>query len=288
MGLAVTAEIPLIVIDVQRAGPSTGMPTKPEQSDLLMAIFGRHGESPLPVLAPKTPADCYWIMLEAAEIAVQSMCPVIVLSDAFLANAASDWTPPDENRLGNFNIRNSVNGLTDPFERNSDTLARPWVTPGIQGLEHRVGGLEKDLNTGNISYDPDNHQQMTDLRSDKIQAILKRQKPIEIETGAEEGDLLIVGWGSTYGPIRQTVLDLEDENDRIGHIHLRQLWPLPEGLQEIMSRFKKVVCVEMNSGQLSVLLRSTYLLPVQTITQVTGQPFRIESLKSKLQAILED
>ncbi len=287
MGLAVTAEIPLIVIDVQRAGPSTGMPTKPEQSDLLMAIFGRHGESPLPVLAPKTPADCYWIMLEAAEIAVQSMCPVIVLSDAFLANAASDWTPPDEHRLNSFKIRNSVNGPADPFERNSETLARPWVTPGLPGLEHRVGGLEKDLNTGNISYDPVNHQQMTDLRAEKVQAILKRQEPIEIETGAEDGDLLIVGWGSTYGPIRQTVLDLMDENDRIGHVHLRQLWPLPRGLQDIMNRYKKVVCVEMNSGQLSVILRSTYLMPVQSITQVTGQPFRVETLKAKIQAILE-
>lgn len=289
LGLAITAELPLIVIDVQRAGPSTGMPTKPEQSDLYMAVFGRHGEAPLPVLAPKSPADCFWIILEAARIAIEAMTPVIVLSDAFLANAASDWSPPNEEDFRDLNLKlRPDTNSPQPMQRNEITLARPWIVPGMAGLEHRIGGLEKDLKTGHISYDPDNHQAMVDLRSKKIMAIADRQQPVSVETGQDQGELLVIGWGATYGPIKQAVLELTEQNHQIGHVHLRQLWPMPNGLEEVMDRFKTIVCVEMNSGHLSTMLRATYLKPVHPVTQITGQPFRVATIKSELLARLED
>jgi 2-oxoglutarate ferredoxin oxidoreductase subunit alpha len=292
IGLAVAAEIPLIVIDVQRAGPSTGMPTKPEQSDLDMAVFGRHGEAPVPVLAPATPADCFNVMIDAARIAAESMTPVIVLSDAFLANAVTEWTPPSMESLEAI--------ATDPhsagsdvksdevFSRDEKTLARPWVVPGTAGLTHRTGGLEKDAATGNISYDPANHQDMVRLRADKIARVTTTTMgPFSLD-GPEDGELLVVGWGSTYGPIRRAVSRLNDAGHKVGHLHIPQLWPLPAGIDDILSHYKSVVCAELNSGQLAAMLRSAYLVPVEPITKTTGRPFGVSDLKSRFQAHLGD
>jgi 2-oxoglutarate ferredoxin oxidoreductase subunit alpha len=288
LGLAVTAELPLIVIDVQRSGPSTGMPTKPEQADLDMAIFGRHGESPLAVLAPATPSDCFNIMLDAARIAIEATTPVIVLSDAFLANAVSDWPLPDPDSLPD--LRPRFNGAgSDPitaFSRDPDTLARRWIAPGTPGLAHRVGGLEKDSVTGNISYDPDNHEHMVRLRAEKIARIADRAEHAMLQEGPDEGDLLVIGWGSTYGPILQAVRNLTKAGEKVTHLHLRQLWPLPSGLEEKLRGFKHLVCPEMNTGQLTALLRSTYLLPVEAVTQINGRPFSVSGLEAEFSARL--
>lgn len=280
LGLALTAELPLVAIDVQRAGPSTGMPTKPEQSDLFMAVFGRHGESPLPVLAPSTPADCFWIIIEAARIAVQAMTPVIVLSDAYLANAASDWIAPDADTLPEIDIPvPEFNGGFQPYMRDETTLARSWVPPGTPGLAHRIGGLEKESGSGDISYDPANHAEMTRLRAEKIRAIANRLPEAELDSGTEDTDLLVVGWGSTYGAVRQAVEELNAEGNNIAHLHLRQLWPLPRGLKELVARFPKVVTAEMNSGHLRTILRSEFLADIGCVCQVTGQPFKVRDLK---------
>ncbi len=283
MGLAVAAELPLIVIDVQRAGPSTGMPTKPEQSDLHMAVLGRHGEAPCPVLAPATPADSMHIMIEAAKMAIESMTPVIVLSDAYLANAASDWEPPDVHRLPDLkSFQNNRSTSSDGvYARDEQTLARSWIRPGTPDDVFRIGGLEKDMATGNISYDPRNHEDMVRLRAEKISRIADRRPPVSLESGSENGRLLVIGWGSTYGAIKRSVTDLEKEGHEISHLHLRQLWPFPRGLKELMQGFSKVICVEMNSGQLSVLLRSQFLIDVEPVTQITGQPFHVTTLKAE-------
>ncbi|MGI9385685.1 MAG: 2-oxoacid:acceptor oxidoreductase subunit alpha, partial [Methyloligellaceae bacterium] len=288
LGLAVATELPLVVIDVQRAGPSTGMPTKPEQSDLTMAIHGRHGEAPCPVLAPATPAECFSIMVDAAEIAVSAMTPVIVLSDAYLANAASDWEAPDVDTLPDLSwSRGPVETPFAPFARDPETLARPWVAPGTPGLAHRIGGLEKQDGSGDISYDPANHEEMVRLRAEKIARIADRRPQIEIETGAETGDLLVVGWGSTYGAIKQAIEELNADGHRIGHVHLRQLWPLPHGLAETFDGFESVLTAEMNTGQLASILRGELIRPIDCISQVNGQPFRVADLKSKILDRLE-
>lgn len=283
LGLALTAELPLVAVDVQRAGPSTGMPTKPEQADLQMAIFGRHGESPLPVLAPASPADCFHIMIEAARIAVEAMTPVIVLSDAYLANAASDWTPPDVDALPDITAPAVETGEAfRPYERDGETLARPWAAPGTPGLAHRIGGLEKEAGSGDISYDPDNHAEMTRLRADKIARVAERLPAAELEDGPEDAELLVVGWGSTHGAISQAVAELNEEGRKVAHLHLRQLRPLPRGLEALLRAFPRAVTAELNSGQLAGLLRSEYLVPVEAIGQVTGQPFAVSALKAEL------
>ncbi len=290
LGLAVTAELPLIVIDVQRAGPSTGMPTKPEQSDLEMAIFGRHGEAPLAVLAPATPADCFAIMLDAARIAIEATTPVIVLSDAFLANAVSDWPVPHPEALPDLKPRadDASDDEVTAYSRDKETLARKWIAPGTPGLAHRVGGLEKDSVTGNISYDPDNHEHMVRLRAEKIARIADRAEHATMQEGPDEGDLLVIGWGSTYGSILQARRNLSDAGHKVTHLHLRQLWPLPSGLEAILRRFKAVVCAEMNTGQLTNILRSTYLLPVEAVTQINGRPFMVSDLETRFAAYLPD
>ena len=289
LGLAIAAELPLIVIDVQRAGPSTGMPTKPEQSDLAMAVHGRHGEAPCPVLAPATPADCFTTMIEAARIAVEAMTPVIVLADAYLANAVSRWTPPDITSMPAFPASPAPDsGNLQPYARDPQTLSRPWIAPGTPGLAHRIGGLEKASGSGHISYDPDNHAEMTRLRADKIEAIAARRPPAEITSGAVAGELLVIGWGSTYGAIRQAVDDLCMHGRAVGHLHLRQVWPLPRGIEAIMARFERVVCAELNSGQLADILRMRTLRPVEKVTQITGQPFRVSDLTAQLGAYLKD
>lgn len=288
LGLAVMAELPLVVIDVQRAGPSTGMPTKPEQTDLDMAVFGRHGEAPLAVLAPATPADCFNVIVDAARIAIEATTPVIVLSDAFLANAVSDWPLPDLDSLAD--IKPHANGPTaDPvtaFSRDPDTLARQWIAPGSPGLTHRIGGLEKDSLTGNISYDPDNHEHMVRLRAEKIARIADRAHNAMLQEGPDKGELLVIGWGSTYGPILQATRNLSHAGRKVTHLHLRQLWPLPAGLEQMLRGFDRVVCAEMNTGQLTSILRSTYLLPVEPLTQITGRPFLVSDLETAFSARL--
>ncbi len=289
LGLGIAVELPLIVIDVQRSGPSTGMPTKPEQSDLTMAIHGRHGEAPLPVLAPATPDDCFWIMLEAARIAIETMSPVIVLTDAYLANAASDWTVPDVDALPGIDWpQHQPDGEEfQPFARDPDTLARPWVSPGTPGLAHRIGGLEKAQGSGHISYDPANHEEMTRLRAEKISRVADRLPEIELEEGEQDGDILIIGWGSTHGSITQAVKELNAQGSRVSHVHLRHLWPLPRGLDALLKRFPRAVTVELNTGQLSSILRSQYLAPITCISQVNGQPFYVSDLKSEITKRLE-
>ncbi len=284
LGLAIAVELPLIVIDVQRAGPSTGMPTKPEQSDLAMAIHGRHGEAPCPVLAPDTPDECFWIVIEAARMAIAAMTPVIVLSDAYLANAASRWEVPDIDAVPDIDWpeHNPDGGDFLPYDRDAKTLARPWVAPGTPGHAHRIGGLEKAQGSGHISYDPANHEELVRLRAEKIVRIAERLPPVELENGPKNAELLVIGWGSTHGSITQAVKELNADGSRVAHVHLRQLWPLPRGLDALLKRAPQAVTVELNSGQLCAILRSETLAPLECISQINGQPFHVSDLKSQI------
>ena len=288
LGLAVAAELPLIVVDVQRAGPSTGMPTKPEQADLNLALYGRHGEAPVPVLAPATPSECFRIMIEAARISMTHMTPVIVLSDAYIANAAEPWELPDVDDLPSIEptFRTDPDGF-EPFARDPETLARPWATPGTPGLAHRIGGIERASGSGNISYDPDNHQQMSDLRAEKVALVANDGLRHEIDSGVDEGEVLVIGWGSTYGAIEDAVSRLSRSGFAVGHLHLRQLWPLPPNLGAILNRFKVVVVAELNQGQLSRLIRSEYLVDARSITQTDGQPFKVSTIVAALRGLFE-
>ncbi len=289
LGLAVAAELPLIAVDVQRAGPSTGMPTKAEQGDLTMAVHGRHGEAPACVMAPATPSDCFDTVIEAARIATTHMTPVIILSDAYIANAAEPWRVPDADALPDITpaFRTDPENF-QPFLRDPDTLSRPWVRPGTEDMIHRIGGLERSSDTGHISYDPANHQQMTDLRQRKIERIADAVAPAAIEEGPDAGDILIVGWGSTYGPLKSAARRVRQHGHAVAHLHLRLLWPLPRGLQEIFGRFRRIVVAEMNSGQLLELIRAQLLIPAEGLNQVTGQPFRAGDVEAHLLRLLED
>ena len=289
LGLGIAVELPLIVIDVQRAGPSTGMPTKPEQSDLAMAIHGRHGEAPCPVLAPATPDECFWIMIEAARMAIAAMTPVIVLSDAYLANAASRWDVPDVDAIPDIDwpVHKPNGGEFEPFSRDAKTLARPWVAPGTPGHAHRIGGLEKAQGSGHISYDPENHAEMVRIRAEKIARIAERLPPVELENGQQDAELLVIGWGSTHGSIKQAVKELNGDGKRVAHVHLRQLWPLPRGLDALLKRAPRVVTAELNSGQLCSILRSETLAPIECISQINGQPFYVSDLKAQIIERLE-
>ncbi len=286
LGLAVAVELPLVAIDVQRAGPSTGMPTKPEQADLNLALYGRHGEAPLPVLAPATPAECFHVVIEAARLAMRYMTPVLVLSDAYIANAAQAWQLPDVDALPAITpaFRTEAHGF-QPFARNPDTLARPWATPGTTGLAHRIGGLERGAGAGDISYDPDNHEAMSRLRAAKVAGI-ESTLPCDIDGGAAAGDLLVIGWGSTYGAIVEAVQGLTSQGHAVGHLHLRQLWPLPPNLADILQRFRAVAVPELNHGQLARLIRSEFLVDARPIGQMRGQPFKVAHLEAELAALL--
>jgi 2-oxoglutarate ferredoxin oxidoreductase subunit alpha len=275
-GLAVGAELPLIIVNAQRAGPSTGMPTKAEQADLLQALHGRHGDSPVAVIAAATPTDCFEVGIEAVRLATKYMTPVILLTDAYLMNAAEPWAIPDLNDVPPFPVkfRTEPEGF-HPFLRDPETLARPWVRPGTPGLEHRVGGLERNYDTGDISYDPDNHARMTEARTAKIAGIaddIPLQKP---ELGPDKGPMVVVGWGSTYGPIYQAVNRAREEGLDVAHVHLRYLSPFPRNLGELLKSYERVLVPEMNTGQLVTLLRSEYLIPGEPLTKVKGQLFKI-------------
>jgi 2-oxoglutarate ferredoxin oxidoreductase subunit alpha len=274
LGLAVAVELPLVVCNIQRGGPSTGLPTKTEQADLLQALYGRNSEAPIPVLAPSSSGDCFWIAVEACRIAIKYMVPVIILSDGYLANGAEPWPVPSVEDLPEIPVHFETNPENfQPYRRNPETLARPWAIPGTPGLEHRIGGLEKQDVTGNINYEPLNHERMVRLRAEKVAAIVQ-DVPDAVAEGDDSGDLLIVGWGSTRGPITAALQTQRAKGHRIGHVHLRHLNPLPKNLGEILGRYDKILVPEMNMGQLVMVLRAKYLVDAQGYNKIQGKPFK--------------
>jgi 2-oxoglutarate ferredoxin oxidoreductase subunit alpha len=286
IGLATMVELPLVVVDIQRGGPSTGLPTKTEQADLLQALFGRNSEAPVPVLAASSPGDCFWIALEASRIAIKYMVPVIVLSDGYLANGAEPWRIPDVSELPEIPVsfRKDPEGF-QPYDREPHTLARPWAVPGTPGLEHRIGGLEKQDGTGNVSYDPLNHERMVELRAAKVAAVVE-DVPDVVPAGDAEGELLIVGWGSTAGAITAALRAQRQKGHRIGHVHLRHLNPLPKNLGEVLERYRHVLVPELNMGQLLWLLRARYLVDAIGYPKVQGKPFKQAELEAKIEQVL--
>ncbi len=276
MGLALMLEIPLVIVDVQRGGPSTGLPTKTEQSDLLQAIYGRNGESPMPVIAASTPSDCFEAAYEAVRIAVEHMTPVILLSDGYIANGAEPWKYPSADQLNPIHVAFKTElGHEEvkfqPYKRN-ENLVRPWAIPGTPGLEHRIGGLEKENITGNVSYDPENHQLMVKIRQEKVDKIANNIPLQTIDNGPEKGDLLVLGWGSTYGVIRTAVEELLKEGYSVAHAHLRYLRPFPKNLGEILHNYKKVLIPEINNGQLIKIIRSEFLIDAKGYNKIMGVP----------------
>ena len=287
LNLAVMVELPLVVVDVQRAGPSTGMPTKTEQADLLQAVFGRNGDSPVPVVAPATPGECFDMAIEAWRIALRHMTPVIYLSDGFLATGAEPWRIPDLADLPDLRVANAVDPATfQPYTRDPETLARPWAVPGTPGLEHRIGGLEKADVTGNVSYDPENHHRMTMLRLEKVARVAATIPPLEV-SGPASGELLLLGWGSTFGALHSAALRLQAEGRSVAHAHLRHLNPFPANTGEVLGNYRRVLVPEINTGQLRLLLRARYLLPVEGYHQVRGKPFKISEIEDQARALLE-
>jgi 2-oxoglutarate ferredoxin oxidoreductase subunit alpha len=286
LGLAVMVELPLVVIDVQRAGPSTGMPTKTEQSDLLQVLFGRNGDSPIPVVAPATPAECFDYAIEAWRIALRHMTPVVYLSDAFLATGSEPWRIPELEGLPDLRVPNRTERAGFyPYERDPETLARPWAVPGTPGLEHRIGGLEKLDVLGTISYDPDNHHQMQLLRAEKVARIARDIPPLEV-FGPPEGELLILGWGSTYGAIRSAVERLQEQGQKVAHAHMRHLNPFPTNTGDVVRAYKRVLIPELNMGQLRMLIRSMFLVDAEGFNLVRGKPFQISEIQAKAEQVL--
>lgn len=287
ISLAVSAELPLVVINTQRGGPSTGLPTKTEQSDLLQAVYGRHGDTPLPVIATSSPSDCFEAAIEAVRLATKYMTPVMLLSDGYIANASEPWLIPDFKEFSPFPVefRTDPEGF-NPSLRDPQTLARVWAKPGTAGLEHRIGGIEKSFETGNISYDPDNHQRMTDTRREKIEGISKDIPLQEVNLGITSGKMAVVGWGSTFGAIHQAVKTCRLENLDVSHIHIRHIWPFPSNLEELLSGFDKVMVPEMNTGQLVKMLRSEFLIDAHGLNKVSGQPFKIGEIANAIKAEL--
>ena len=290
MSLALTTELPLIVVDVQRAGPSTGMPTKVEQSDLLMAMFGRHGESPLPVIAIPTPSEAFDLTIEAARIALKYMTPVVLLSDNHVANSSEPWKLPEIDDLPDISVpfatSSNGNGHFLPYMRDLDTFARPWAIPGTPGFEHRIGGIEKEAVTGNVSYDPANHQLMTDSRAWKVANIAKDIP--ELEVNADEGaDLLVIGWGSTYGAIRAAINRVRARGRKVATAHLRHVNPFPANLGEVLRSYPKVLVPELNTGQLVKMLRADFLIDARGLNKVAGEPFKITEVEEAILEVLD-
>ena len=286
MGLAVMTELPLVICDVQRGGPSTGLPTKTEQADLLQALFGRNSEAPIPVLAAATPSDCFWIAVEACRIALKYMVPVIILSDGYLANGAEPWRIPSIEEIPGIPVHFTTEpeGFL-PYKRDPETLARPWAVPGTPGLEHRIGGLEKQDVIGNVSYEPLNHEKMVRIRAAKIDAMVQ-DVPNVLPHGDSEGDLLLVSWGSTYGSITQAVKAERAKGRRLGHLHLRYLNPLPANLGDILKRYRKILVPELNMGQLVWVLRAKYLVDAVGLNKIQGRPFKQNELEQKIEELL--
>ena len=286
IGLAIMTELPIVICDIQRGGPSTGLPTKTEQADLLQAMFGRNSEAPVPVLAPSTPGDCFWIALEASRIALKYMVPVIVLSDGYLANGAEPWRIPTAEEIPEIPVKFETNpeGFF-PYKRDPQTLARPWAIPGTPGLEHRIGGIEKQEITGNVNYEPLNHEKMVRIRAAKVDAI-RQDIPNATPTGDPEGDLLLVSWGSTFGSVTQAVKEQREKGRKIGHLHLRHLNPLPSNVGEVLKRYKKVLVPELNMGQLLWMLRAKFLVDAIGLNKIQGRPFKQSELEQKIEEML--
>ena len=287
IGLGVMVELPMVIVNVQRAGPSTGMPTKTEQADLLQAMYGRHGESPLPVIAAMTPSDCFYAAFEAVRIAIKYMTPVILLTDGYLANGAEPWLVPSFGDLPTIPVefRTDPQGFF-PYIRDEQTLARPWVRPGTPGLEHRIGGLSKEHITGNVSYSPANHEQMIRIRARKIAGIARELPPTKVG-GAQQGDVLVVGWGGTYGALAGAVKDMVSRGKAVGHVHIRHMNPLPPDLADILARFKKILVPELNMGQLVKIIRAEFLVDAIGMNKIQGRPFKISELVTRIQRLLD-
>jgi 2-oxoglutarate ferredoxin oxidoreductase subunit alpha len=282
MGLAIMLELPLVIVDVQRGGPSTGLPTKTEQADLLQAVQGRNGEAPLCVLAASTPADCFTAAYEASRIAIKYMTPVICLTDGYVANGAEPWLIPNANDLAAIPVSFAKDPATfQPYSRDEKTLARPWAIPGTPGLEHRIGGLEKQHITGNICYEPDNHDFMIKMRAEKIERIAE-DLPLQTIEGDSEGELLVLGWGGTYGSIKAAVTSAREKGLSVSHAHLRYLNPFPKNLGEILYKFKHVLVPEINNGQLVKMIRAKYLVPAVGFNVIKGLPLRSEEIEKKI------
>jgi 2-oxoglutarate ferredoxin oxidoreductase subunit alpha len=295
IGLAVSLELPLIVCDIQRAGPSTGMPTKAEQADLLLAMFGRHGEAPVPIIAPRSPADCFDTALEAVRIATKYRTPVFLLSDAYLANGSEPWKLPDVHTLPDLHVdfarepnHTKADGTPEfwPYLRDPQTLARPWAVPGTPGLEHRIGGIEKADGSGNISYDPGNHDTMVRLRQAKIDGIAADIAPLEVDDPDGDANVLVLGWGSTYGPIGAAVKTVRDAGGKVAQAHLRHLNPLPANTGDVLARYRRVLIPEMNLGQLAMVIRARFLIDAISFTRVRGVPFKAAELADAIQDVI--
>lgn len=289
IGLALVAELPLIIINSQRGGPSTGLPTKTEQSDLYQAVYGRNGDSPLVVLSTRSASDCFEVGIEAVRLATKYMTPVMLLTDGYIANAAEPWKIPDLQGYEPFPVtfHTETEGF-HPFKRDDDTLARVWAKPGTPDLMHRIGGIERSYDTGHISYDADNHQKMTDVRAAKIDGIAGDIPKQDVELGAETGKVCVVGWGSTYGPINRAVDGLLQRGKDVAHVHLRHIWPLPSNLKDLLSGFDQVLVPEMNNGQLLTLLRAELLVDAKGVNKVSGQPFKIAEIERAILEVLEN
>ena len=291
MGLAVMTELPLVIINVQRGGPSTGLPTKTEQSDLLQAVYGRNGESPIPVIAPTTPGDCYFAAYEACRIAVKYMVPVIVLSDGYLVNGSEPWLIPNPDDLNdfiaNFEKENTSGEKFLPYKRDTNTLARNWAIPGTKGLEHRIGGLEKQNITGNVNYEPDNHHEMVQIRAQKVQNIVNEIGPTAIY-GKKTGDLLILSWGSAHGSCRSAVETLLEEKLKVAHASVQWVNPLPPDLKNILSKYKKVLIPEVNTGQFRKIIRSEFLVDAVGLNEVRGKPLSPASIIDKAKELINE
>ncbi len=290
MGLAIITELPLVIVNSQRGGPSTGLPTKTEQSDLYQAVYGRNGDAPLVVLATRSPSDCFEVAIEACRIAVQFMTPVMVLTDGYIANAAEPWRVPDMAAFAPFPVTFHTDipttGHINPYARDPETLSRIWIKPGTPGLTHRIGGIEKSVKTGNINYEAANHQEMTDIRRDKVANVAKTIPLQTVDQGPSSGSLALVGWGSTYGPIRKAVQRARAKGLDVAHIHIRHIWPLPTNLGDLLRGFDKVIVPEMNTGQLKTVLRDQYLVDAQPLNKVSGQPFKISEIEAAIAAAL--
>ncbi|MFO0936621.1 MAG: 2-oxoacid:acceptor oxidoreductase subunit alpha [Gemmataceae bacterium] len=301
IGLAVMTELPLVIVDVQRGGPSTGLPTKTEQADLLQAMFGRNGECPVAIIAAQSPADCFDISYEAVRLATKFMCPVFLLSDGYIANGAEPWKLPDLSKLPPITITHPTthnsDGWTGPGHESGDDpsrflpykrdelLVRPWAIPGTPGLEHRIGGIEKQDVTGNVNYEPANHEHMVRTRAKKIENIAEVIPPLEVN-GPDSGDLLVIGWGGTYGSITTAVERCQKKGMKVSQAHLRYLNPMPKNTGEVLKRFKKILVPELNAGQLLWLLRAKYLAPAEGLNKIQGRPFLVSEIEAAIEKIL--
>jgi len=289
--LAFQVELPMVIVNVQRAGPSTGMPTKTEQADLMLAMYGRHGEAPLPIVAPARPSEAFAAAFEACRLAIKYMTPVLILSDGYVANSSEPWALPNIDELPDISVPYATvaedGSAFLPYSRNEQTLARPWAIPGTEGLEHRIGGLEHADLTGNVSYDPSNHERMTVLRERKVAAIAQDILPVEVY-GPEDAELLLLGWGSTFGAIRAGAIRANRAGMKVAHAHLRHLNPFPANLGDVLARHTRILVPELNRGQLAKLVRAEFLAPAETHSKMTGQPFLASEILAKITDVLKD